>query len=87
MSCTECFDSEVFVDGVCADCFWEADAAFRRKKRRDIDWIFQRRMSAMAVIHGLSPDEAFFHAMQWRLRYVVACHLGMSHEEAMGHCS
>ena len=86
MSCTECCQPEVFVDGVCVDCFWEADAAFKRKRRRDIDWIFHRRISAMMTIHGLPFEEAFFYAMQWRLRYVVGLHIGMTHEEAIERC-
>jgi hypothetical protein len=83
MSCIECSQPEICWDGLCADCFWECDRAYSRSRRRDIDWIFQRRISVMMTIDGLPFEEAFFYTMQWRLRYVVSRHLGMTHDEAM----
>lgn len=43
---------------LCPDCFWEMDAAEKRKQRADPEWRYQRAFSAAVVLLGKSEEEA-----------------------------
>jgi len=81
--CEICKDSNATMDTLCADCFWEEDARLKHEYRSNPVWILQRRYSALIQLEHKTPEEAWILAMQGWIRYHVAIHLGMSHEDAL----
>jgi len=81
---TDCSCGEPTTMGdLCTDCFWEEDARLKREYRSNPVWILQRRYSALIQLEHKTPEEAWILAMQWWIRYHIAIHFGMSHEDAL----
>ena len=81
--CELCKKSDVTMDDMCADCFWEEDARLKQIRRSDPTWIFHRRYSALIQLEHKTPEEAWKQTMQGWIRYHIAIHLGMNHETAL----
>lgn len=47
---------------LCADCFWDLDAALKRERRADPEWRYGRAFSAAKVLLGKSDEEAHLAA-------------------------
>jgi len=83
MSECKCGMIDMLLDGLCADCFWEEDRRLKKELRSNPRWILQRRYSSAITLLEVTPEEAWILAMQWWIRYHIAIHLGMSHEDAV----